>query len=116
MIFRCLEEGAEDFILKPVKLSDMKRIRNCMSKDDRSNDPDYRINKRKQMDGSDQSSESSVTTSPSTPSSPCGPLDSPLIPSSPSEPSDSSSQRLKMTLNDGVDQVVIDQDDLTVQN
>lgn len=29
-IDRCLEEGAEDFIVKPVKLSDVKRLKNCM--------------------------------------------------------------------------------------
>uniref|UniRef100_A0A6N2N367 Response regulatory domain-containing protein n=1 Tax=Salix viminalis TaxID=40686 RepID=A0A6N2N367_SALVM len=30
-IDRCLEEGAEDFIVKPVKLSDVKRIREYMA-------------------------------------------------------------------------------------
>ncbi|KAJ6313337.1 hypothetical protein OIU77_014775 [Salix suchowensis] len=30
-IDRCLEEGAEDFIVKPVKLSDVKRIRDYMA-------------------------------------------------------------------------------------
>ncbi|KAK4399750.1 Two-component response regulator ARR4 [Sesamum angolense] len=29
-IDRCLEEGAEDFIVKPVKLSDVKRLKNYM--------------------------------------------------------------------------------------
>ncbi|KAJ4879121.1 Two-component response regulator ARR4 [Raphanus sativus] len=29
----CLEEGAEDFLLKPVKLADVKRLRNCLSGD-----------------------------------------------------------------------------------
>ncbi|KFK43337.1 hypothetical protein AALP_AA1G111900 [Arabis alpina] len=32
-IDRCLEEGAEDFLLKPVKLADVKRIRSHLSKD-----------------------------------------------------------------------------------
>ncbi|XP_010553643.1 PREDICTED: two-component response regulator ARR4 [Tarenaya hassleriana] len=32
-IDRCLEEGAEDFLLKPVKLADVKRLRNYMTKD-----------------------------------------------------------------------------------
>eukprot|EP00252_Welwitschia_mirabilis_P015302 TRINITY_DN3360_c0_g2_i1.p1 TRINITY_DN3360_c0_g2~~TRINITY_DN3360_c0_g2_i1.p1 ORF type:complete len:145 (+),score=29.52 TRINITY_DN3360_c0_g2_i1:30-437(+) len=36
-INRCLEEGAEEFILKPVKLSDVKRLKGhivkCLSKD-----------------------------------------------------------------------------------
>ena len=30
--FRCLEEGAEDFLLKPVKLSDVKRLRDSLMK------------------------------------------------------------------------------------
>ncbi|KAF8108066.1 hypothetical protein N665_0115s0075 [Sinapis alba] len=29
----CLEEGAEDFLLKPVKLADVKRLRNCLTGD-----------------------------------------------------------------------------------
>ncbi|CAH8355099.1 unnamed protein product [Eruca vesicaria subsp. sativa] len=32
-IDRCLEEGAEDFLLKPVKLADVKRLRNYLSRD-----------------------------------------------------------------------------------
>ncbi|XP_068647272.1 two-component response regulator ORR3-like [Aristolochia californica] len=31
-IDRCLEEGAEDFLLKPVKLSDVKRLRSYINK------------------------------------------------------------------------------------
>ncbi|KAK9750886.1 hypothetical protein RND81_02G228500 [Saponaria officinalis] len=62
-IDRCLEEGAEDFILKPVKLSDVKRLRDYMSnnKDDKSNGRESGINKRKQMDGYDTSSVSSLS-------------------------------------------------------
>lgn len=30
-IYRCLEEGAEDFIVKPVKLSDVKRLKGYMT-------------------------------------------------------------------------------------
>lgn len=30
--FRCLEEGAEDFLLKPVKLSDVTRLRDSLMK------------------------------------------------------------------------------------
>ncbi|CAI9092810.1 OLC1v1028147C1 [Oldenlandia corymbosa var. corymbosa] len=33
-IDRCLEEGAEDFIVKPVKLSDVKRLKDYMFGDD----------------------------------------------------------------------------------
>ncbi|KAF7850409.1 hypothetical protein BT93_L5542 [Corymbia citriodora subsp. variegata] len=32
-IDRCMEEGAEDFIVKPVKLSDVKRLRDFMTRD-----------------------------------------------------------------------------------
>ncbi|CAH8355103.1 unnamed protein product [Eruca vesicaria subsp. sativa] len=32
-IDRCLEEGAEDFLLKPVKLADVKRLRNYLTSD-----------------------------------------------------------------------------------
>ncbi|XP_068652251.1 two-component response regulator ARR15-like [Aristolochia californica] len=31
-IDRCLEEGAEDFLLKPVKLSDVKRLKSYLNK------------------------------------------------------------------------------------
>ncbi|CAM9002154.1 unnamed protein product [Rhodiola kirilowii] len=30
----CLEEGAEDFLMKPVKLSDVERLRDCIMKGD----------------------------------------------------------------------------------
>ncbi|KAF3569871.1 hypothetical protein F2Q69_00063600 [Brassica cretica] len=32
-IDRCLEEGAEDFLLKPVKLADVKRLRSSLTRD-----------------------------------------------------------------------------------
>ncbi|KAF8081479.1 hypothetical protein N665_0884s0008 [Sinapis alba] len=32
-IDRCLEEGAEDFLLKPVKLADVKRLRTYLTRD-----------------------------------------------------------------------------------
>lgn len=32
LVFRCLEEGAEDFLLKPVKLSDVRRLRDSVMK------------------------------------------------------------------------------------
>lgn len=118
-IDRCLEEGAEDFILKPVKLSDVKRLKDYMSREDRSKGRESGINKRKQRDGPDFSSQSPPSTrspssdssvssplsqsppsttssssspspSPSTPSSPSGPLDSLTTPSSPFGPFDCS--------------------------
>ncbi|OMO54983.1 hypothetical protein COLO4_36281 [Corchorus olitorius] len=56
-IDRCLEEGAEDFIVKPVKLSDVKRIKDYMSKDMRVGTEGEKgrggINKRKQRESCD---------------------------------------------------------------
>ncbi|XP_019445508.1 PREDICTED: two-component response regulator ARR5-like isoform X3 [Lupinus angustifolius] len=43
-IDRCLEEGAEDFIVKPVKLSDVKRLKGYMNN---NRDGKVGINKRK---------------------------------------------------------------------
>ncbi|KAJ8773702.1 hypothetical protein K2173_006352 [Erythroxylum novogranatense] len=48
-IDRCLEEGAEDFIVKPVKLSDVKRIRDYMATRDiraRKDEEGSNFNKR----------------------------------------------------------------------
>ncbi|KAB5537300.1 hypothetical protein DKX38_015104 [Salix brachista] len=100
-IDRCLEEGAEDFIVKPVKLSDVKRIRDYMAsrevrslqnQEERSRS---NINKRKLQESFDlslsssppsistyQSRSPSLTPSPpslSSSSPPCSPssLDSP---------------------------------------
>nr|AAK14395.1 response regulator protein [Dianthus caryophyllus] len=129
-IDRCLEEGAEDFILKPVKLSDVKRLRDYMTnKYDKSNSRVISgTNKRKQMDGSDQSYDSSsssssssslslspistqsqplISPSSSTPSSPCGPLDSNSMPSSPSGPSDTPSRRRRMAVDVDDDQTAV---------
>ncbi|KAL0337903.1 UNVERIFIED_CONTAM: Two-component response regulator ARR8 [Sesamum calycinum] len=45
-IFRCLEEGAEEFFLKPVRLSDVNKLKphmmrtKCCNKDDDDDDDD----------------------------------------------------------------------------
>ncbi len=44
--YRCLEEGAEDFIVKPVKLADVKRLKDYMMREVRF-ETDNNINKRK---------------------------------------------------------------------
>jgi len=109
---RCLEEGAEDFIVKPVKLSDVKRIRDYMAsrevrsvqnQEERSSS---NINKRKLQECFDLSLSSSPPSisssslsypsrSPSlTPSPPS--LFSSSAPCSPSS-LDSPTRRLKMT-------------------
>ncbi|GER55967.1 response regulator [Striga asiatica] len=41
-IERCLEEGAEDFIVKPVKLSDVRRLKNYMFRENRINAQEIR--------------------------------------------------------------------------
>ncbi|XP_044491882.1 two-component response regulator ARR4 [Mangifera indica] len=114
-IDRCLEEGAEDFIVKPVKLSDVKRIKDFMTRDVKLGNEKSAGNKRKLQESSDLSSSppsdlSSVLSSPhssplqSTSSSP-SPSPSPSIfsssePCSPSSTLDSPTRRLKMTLSD----------------
>ncbi|KAK8613287.1 hypothetical protein V6N13_101054 [Hibiscus sabdariffa] len=89
-IDRCLEEGAEDFIVKPVKLSDVKRIIDCMMTDLREGGGGRRgINKRKlRDDGEDRSSSSppSTLSSSSSSTAPCSPTTV-----------DSPTRRLKMT-------------------
>ncbi|KAA8533075.1 hypothetical protein F0562_033392 [Nyssa sinensis] len=64
-IHRCLEEGAEDFIVKPVKLSDVKRLKDCMLGQDRMESEDRGINKRKSCETSDILSSSPSTSPPS---------------------------------------------------
>ncbi|KAI3696535.1 hypothetical protein L1987_79553 [Smallanthus sonchifolius] len=61
-IDRCLEEGAEDFIVKPVKLSDVKRLKDYMFGAEEEK-PSF--NKRKLEEMSDDSSTSPSTASPS---------------------------------------------------
>ncbi|XP_011006898.1 PREDICTED: two-component response regulator ARR5-like [Populus euphratica] len=113
-IDRCLEEGAEDFLVKPVKLSDVKRIRDYMAsrevrsvqnQEERSSS---NINKRKLQECFDPSSSSSPPSISSSSSSLSYPSRSPsLTPSPPAlfsssapcSPSslDSPTRRLKMT-------------------
>ncbi|CAK8536915.1 unnamed protein product [Lathyrus sativus] len=107
-IDRCLEEGAEDFIVKPVKLSDVKRLKGYMTTRDvkgeienreinvkvngdvEGNDGVVINNKRKLEEASDEfSSEPSISSSSVSPSS------SPL--SSSPDVLDSPIRRLKMT-------------------
>ncbi|KAL4355517.1 hypothetical protein GQ457_06G005210 [Hibiscus cannabinus] len=93
-IDRCLEEGAEDFIVKPVKLSDVKRIIDYMTTDFREGEERRRgINKRKLRDDGDGDGDRSLSSSPpstlsSSSTAPCSTSTSPL---------DSPTRRLKMT-------------------
>ncbi|CAK9137844.1 unnamed protein product [Ilex paraguariensis] len=112
-IDRCLEEGAEDFIVKPVKLSDVERLKNYMFGEDGMKSEDRRrINKRKSRESLDlsssssplqsQSSDLSSTPSPpsvSSPSSPQSISSSPIHSPTPCSPTllGSPTRRLKMT-------------------
>ncbi|KAL1317323.1 hypothetical protein HN51_069395 [Arachis hypogaea] len=118
-IDRCLEEGAKDFIVKPVKLSDVKRLKNYMSTASRDVSAAEAggcsgggggggggINKRKLSDttafdylsSSPPSISSSITPLSSPSESSSSPSPSPL--SSPIRSLDSPIRRLKMTGGD----------------
>ncbi|KAL5552974.1 hypothetical protein UlMin_040375 [Ulmus minor] len=107
-IDRCLEEGAEDFIVKPVKLADVKRIRDYMTKEVKMGKEEISMNKRKLRDSFDlSSSPQSISSSPLSLSSPSSPSPSPSrspfsSSSAPSSPTslDSPIRRLKMTNTD----------------
>ncbi|KAL4302591.1 hypothetical protein GQ457_10G026140 [Hibiscus cannabinus] len=113
-IDRCLEEGAEDFIVKPVKLSDVKRIKDYTTREFRAVEGEEKersrkgINKRKLRDSFDDLSPSppsilfpSPSPSPS-PTPPQSQSPSPSPASTPSSPSplDSPTRRLKMTISE----------------
>ncbi|CAK9177305.1 unnamed protein product [Ilex paraguariensis] len=67
-IDRCLEEGAEEFLVKPVKLSDVKRLKNNVI-----------IRGEGEENGARQNRKRKLRDDPSSPS-----LSPPLLPSSPS--------------------------------
>ncbi|KAJ8547814.1 hypothetical protein K7X08_021050 [Anisodus acutangulus] len=88
-IDRCLEEGAEDFLLKPVNLADVKRLKSYMFNEDRFRGEEKGMNKRKLPEtSSDDSSTPTLSPSPS----PSPSLD---LSSTPSPPSTSSPSSLK---------------------
>ncbi|KAK8512113.1 hypothetical protein V6N13_097210 [Hibiscus sabdariffa] len=62
----CLEEGAEEFLVKPVKLSDVKRLtKDCVTRGETEGKDGRRVNKRK-LEDDNHSSSSSTSSSPST--------------------------------------------------
>ncbi|KAL6192459.1 PREDICTED: two-component response regulator ARR5 [Fragaria vesca subsp. vesca] len=114
-IDRCLEEGAEDFIVKPVKLSDVKRLKDFMMTKDvvAGGVEESGINKRKLREPSPSdeppsppsilpSSPTSALSSSSPSPSPSPPLSTSSSFSAPSSPTslDSPITRLKMTNTD----------------
>ncbi|KAK9277253.1 hypothetical protein L1049_006792 [Liquidambar formosana] len=98
-IDRCLEEGAEDFIVKPVKLSDVKRLKDYMMRDDREGSQNKGINKRKLSESSDPTSSPPSILPSSSPSQSQSSSSSSPSSSEPSSPNslDSPTRRLKMT-------------------
>ncbi|KAL3840997.1 hypothetical protein ACJIZ3_025588 [Penstemon smallii] len=104
-IDRCLEEGAEDFLVKPVKLSDVKRLKSYMFGEgwiQRQDKKGYN-NKRKLQETSDVSLSPSPSSSPSTddisPSQSPPSISSPYSPRSFS-PLDSPMRRFKTSNDD----------------
>ncbi|KAK9107935.1 hypothetical protein Syun_023946 [Stephania yunnanensis] len=73
-INRCLEEGAEDFIVKPVKLSDVKRLKDYIMKEELVTTEESRVSKgtlKRKLEVSEEEDHviSSTTTSSSSSSS-----------------------------------------------
>lgn len=96
-IDRCLEEGAEDFLLKPVKLADVKRLKSYMFNEDRFRGEEKGMNKRKLPESSSDDS-STPTLSPSPSPSPSS-LDLSSTPSPPSTSSPSSPKASSSSLS-----------------
>ncbi|MCD7463628.1 pump-driving ATPase [Datura stramonium] len=96
-IDRCLEEGAEDFLLKPVKLADVKRLKSSMFNEDRFRGEEKGMNKRKLPETSSDDS-STPTLSPSQSPSPSPSLDLSSTPSPPSTSSPSSPKAFSSSL------------------
>ncbi|XVF09206.1 hypothetical protein REPUB_Repub07fG0072100 [Reevesia pubescens] len=85
-IDRCLEEGAEEFLVKPVKLSDVKRLKDFIMRGETEENEGRRVHKRKFEDDShpqSSSSSSSISSSPSSPSTPSSPLPPPPLTAAP---------------------------------
>ncbi|KAH7529192.1 hypothetical protein FEM48_Zijuj05G0158300 [Ziziphus jujuba var. spinosa] len=77
-IDRCLEEGAEEFIVKPVKLSDVNRLKNFIMKGEGKEIREEKSCKRKLQDEG-----SPLSSSPPSPPPSRSPSSSPSSPSSP---------------------------------
>jgi len=94
-IDRCLEEGAEEYLVKPVKLSDVKRLKDFImrgeGKDSEEDCGETRIRKRRRQD--DHSSLPQSVTLSSSPALACDPS-STLMPSS--SPASCPSKRAKL--------------------
>ncbi|KAJ1439006.1 Signal transduction response regulator, receiver domain [Sesbania bispinosa] len=89
-IDRCLEEGAEDFLLKPVKLSDVRRLKDFIMRGE-VKEGERTSNKRRRSDDCSQSL--STTFSPM--SHPCDPCSS-VLSVSPLSPSTLPSKKSRL--------------------
>ncbi|KAE8717361.1 Two-component response regulator ARR3 [Hibiscus syriacus] len=85
----CLEEGAEEFLVKPVKLSDIKRLmEDCVTRGETEEQEGRRVHKRKlEDDNLNSSSSSPLSSSPSTTASFGCDISIPELLSSPPHPS-----------------------------
>ncbi|KAJ7945926.1 Two-component response regulator [Quillaja saponaria] len=90
----CLEEGAEEFLLKPVKLSDVKRLKDFIMKGEGKEIEEKIIHKRSR---SDDYSPLPVTPLSSSPSTTCDPSSPELSSSSSSSACFSKRPRLQCT-------------------
>lgn len=98
LINRCLEEGAQDFLLKPVKLSDVKRLKDFLMRGEgKDSEEETRIHKRRRRD--DCTSLPSPSRSPLS-SSPVPACDSSSSTRPVSSPSVCSSKRAKLRIKD----------------
>ncbi|XP_059642329.1 two-component response regulator ARR5 [Cornus florida] len=88
-IDRCLEEGAEEYLVKPVKLSDVKRLKDFLLRGEEENGERVTTHKRKLLDDYVPSSPSSRASSDQSSSRP--PLPSSSSPSSRASSEQSSS-------------------------
>lgn len=93
LINRCLEEGAEDYLVKPVKLSDVKRLKDFIIRGEGKDGGETRIRKRRRQD--DHTSLPQSVPLSSSPALAFDPL-STLMPSS--SPSACSSKRAKLRI------------------
>ncbi|KAK8600077.1 hypothetical protein V6N13_060103 [Hibiscus sabdariffa] len=70
----CLEEGAEEFLVKPVKLSDVRRLmKDCVLRGETEGNAGRRFDKRKFEDDNHNHTPSLSSSSSSTPSPPSSP-------------------------------------------
>ncbi|KAL0318351.1 UNVERIFIED_CONTAM: Two-component response regulator ARR15 [Sesamum angustifolium] len=60
----CLEEGAEEFLVKPVKLSDVERLRDFILKGDEKNEREFSHKRKMSDDACTLTPSSSVASSP----------------------------------------------------